>query len=137
MKIKNNTSWGAVAKWYEQMLADTNSFQINVILPNLTRLMSLKKGEQVLDLACGTGFFSNIFASCGAQVSGIDIGLELIKIAEQNSPRTIVYTVSSADKIPQIKNASIDKIAIVLAIQNIENVGGVFAECARVLKPGG
>jgi ubiquinone/menaquinone biosynthesis C-methylase UbiE len=137
MKIKNNTSWGAVAKWYEQMLADKNSFQINVILPNLTRLMNLKKGERVLDLACGTGFFSNIFASSGAHVQGVDIGRELIKIAEQNSPVSIQYSISSADKIPQIKNASIDKIAIILAIQNIENVGGVFAECARVLKPGG
>lgn len=136
MNKKNNTSWGAVAKWYHEMLVDTDSFQNNVILPNLTRLMDIKKGEQILDLACGTGFFSNIFASYGALVQGIDIGKELIKIAKENSPSSIQYSVASADKIPQIKNGTIDKLAIVLAIQNIENVGGVFAECARVLKPG-
>ncbi len=137
MKQKNKTSWGDVADWYEEMIADKNSFQSQVILPNLVRLMDIHANEQILDLACGTGFFSNVFLEQGAKVQGIDIGKELIEIAKQNSSPKIDYSVSSADKIPQIKTNTIDKIAIILAIQNIENVGGVFSECARVLKKNG
>jgi len=137
MKPKNKTSWGKVADWYEGMLEEKNSFQSQVILPNLLRLMDIKKNDVVLDLACGTGFFSNAFSQEGARVQGVDIGEELIDIAEQNSSGDIVYTVASADKIPHIKTNSIDKVAIILALQNIENVGGVFAECNRVLKKNG
>jgi ubiquinone/menaquinone biosynthesis C-methylase UbiE len=36
-----------------------------------------------------------------------------------------------------VKDHSVDVIIIVLAIQNIENINAVFAECKRVLKPGG
>src|SRR3989338_525722 len=131
------TSWGGVADWYDAMLHDEKSFQKNVIAPNLLRLMEIKKGEHVLDLACGTGYFSNIFFDAGAKVSGVDVGRELIEIARTNSDIHIDYTLASADKIPHIKSGSIDKIAIILALQNIENVSGVLAESRRVLKRGG
>ncbi len=137
MQKKVQTSWGTVAGWYDEMLQDEKSFQKNVIAPNLLRLMSIKKGDHILDLACGTGFFSNIFFEAGGCVSGVDIGHELIEIARKNSPTQIEYTVSSADKIPQIKTESMDTVAIILAIQNIENVSGVFKEVKRVLKRDG
>ena len=131
------TSWGGVADWYDAMLHDDKSFQKNVIAPNLLRLMEIKKGDRVLDLACGTGYFSNIFFDAGAVVFGVDIGKELIEIARANSDKHIEYTVASADKIPQVKSDSMDKVTIILALQNIENVAGVLAECKRVLKKNG
>lgn len=134
MKAKNNTSWGNVASWYEGMVEEDNSFQVKVIAPNLTRLMNIQPGETILDLACGTGFFANIFFEHGAKVQGVDIGKELIEKAKENSSKQIIYTVSSADKIPQIKTNTMDKVAIILALQNIENVTGVLAECSRVMK---
>lgn len=137
MQKKSETSWGSVAGWYDEMLQDEKSFQKNVIAPNLLRLMNIKKGERILDLACGTGYFSNIFFKEGAIVEGVDIGSELIEIARENSPKQISYSVSSADKIPQIKTHSIDKAVIILALQNIENVSGVLAECQRILQPHG
>ncbi len=137
MPKETKTSWGGVADWYDAMLHDEKSFQKNVIAPNLLRLMEIQKGEKILDLACGTGYFSNIFFEAGAAVQGIDIGKELIEIARQNSPDKIEYSIASADKIPQIKTDSINKVAIILALQNIENVAGVLGECKRVLKKNG
>lgn len=137
MQKNTETSWGGVADWYDAMLHDEKSFQKNVIAPNLLRLMEIKRGERLLDLACGTGYFSNIFFDAGALVSAVDIGRELIEIARSNSDKHIEYTVASADKIPHVKSESMDKVAIVLALQNIENVSGVLAECKRVLKKNG
>ena len=77
-KNPDSTSWGEVAAWYDEMLTDKNTFQLKVILPNLTRLMAIKKGEMVLDLACGTGFFARAWKKQGAQVTGSDISKELI-----------------------------------------------------------
>jgi len=131
-----NTSWGQVADWYDDLIEKEGSYQKEVILPNLLRLLDLKKGEIVLDLACGTGFFSREYFKKGAKVIGADIGSELIKLAKENSPQGIEYQISSADKL-SLKNNSVDKITIVLAIQNIADAQAVFKECQRVLKPGG
>ncbi len=136
LKKPDLTSWGEVATWYDEMLADKNSFQLKVVLPNLTRLMAIKKGEMVLDLACGTGFFARAWKKHGAQVTGSDISKELIAIAKQQG-RGIAYSINSADNLKTVTDQSIDKISLVLAIQNIENVDGVIAECQRVLKVGG
>jgi len=134
---KTRTSWGNVAEWYQKLLQGEGTYQKDVILPNLLRLLNIQGGETVLDLGCGPGFFSNEFFKKGAKVIGVDVSPELIEIARKNSPKEIVYKVASADRVTGILDGSADKITIVLAIQNIENAAGVFHECARILKPGG
>ncbi len=142
MKEANKkTSWGNVAEWYSDLLEkEEGTYQKELILPNLVRLMNIKKGEMVLDLACGQGFFSRELYKLGAKVMGVDISGELISLAEKigvEEKIKIDYKVSSADNLSFIKDNSLDKIVIVLAIQNIENVLGVFRECKRILKPSG
>ncbi len=123
------TSWGREAIWGE--------YQEELILPNLLRLMEIKKGEVILDLGCGAGFFAREFAKAGAKVIGVDIAKELIAMARKSSPSAIQYRVAPAEKPDFLDKDSVDKIAIILAIQNMENVQEVFRECARVLRPGG
>ena len=141
MKKNDKTSWGKVAGWYSDLLEkDEGTYQKDLILPNLFRLMEIKRGEVVLDLACGQGFFSREFLKAGAKVIGVDVSKELIGMAEKISKEQklkIDYKISPADNLSFIKEKSIDKIVIVLAIQNIENVAGVFKECQRVLKSSG
>lgn len=132
----NDTSWDKAAAWYDHMLQGEGTYQRELIVPNLLRTTAIKRGDVVLDLACGQGFFAREFAAAGANVLGVDASSKLIEIAKRASPE-ISYRVAPADSIPFVKAKSVDKVAIVLAIQNIENAAGVFRECARVLKPGG
>ncbi len=139
---KTNTSWGNVAEWYKELLEQgKGTYQHDIILPNLLRLLALKKGEQVLDLGCGPGFFAREFAKKGAEVLGTDISSEFIKIAnsykDKQETKGLTFGVASADKVPMVKNNTIDTATIILAIQNIENMAGVFKEVARVLKTQG
>ena len=139
MKKKNQTtSWGGVAEWYSSYLETTeDSYQKQVILPNLLRVLNLKEGTHVIDIACGQGFFSREFASAGAEVVGSDIAQPLITQAKKLSPKTIRYYVAPADNLNFTKGGLFDAATIVLAIQNIKNIDGAFAEAKRVLKPGG
>lgn len=137
-KKDNDTSWGGVASWYDSLLEnDSDSYQSKLISPHLLRLVAPQKDERLLDLACGQGIFSREFAKSGAEVIGVDIAPELISIAKKNSPQSVHFFVSSAEKLPFIESASVHKLVIVLALQNIENVDVVFSECRRVLKKGG
>ncbi len=135
--MKKDTSWGGVAEWYDHHLeTDKDSYQERVIAPGLLRLLDIKKGMRVLDLACGQGFFSRKFAEKGAAVTGADIGRELIEVAKKRSPE-IPYYITPAHKLGFAQGESFDAVVIVLAIQNIANMLDVFKEARRVLKPGG
>ena len=130
-----------------------DSFQEKVILPNLIRLLDVKKGTTILDIACGQGYFARAFNKKGAAVTGCDISPELIELAKKHSPKEIGYFAAAADQFMEIlKNPNgrsvtddkkksdfpgFDAATIILALQNIENINGVFAECAEALKSGG
>ncbi len=141
--MNKNTSWGEVASWYDDMLNDSNdSFQKNVILPNLLRIINPHKDLSILDLACGQGYFSIAFREKDANVIGLDISKELIELAKKNATTALIkdgleFDISPAHKLTKIKDQTIDVISIVLALQNIENLAGTISECSRVLKPNG
>ncbi|MCR4398015.1 MAG: class I SAM-dependent methyltransferase [Firmicutes bacterium] len=134
---KRDTSWGGRAGWYDGVVEREGSYQKEVILPNLLRLMDIRPGETVLDVACGSGFFSREFHKLGAKVIGTDVAADLLAVAREKSPRSIRYRRAPSHDMPFLGNASVDKIAIVLALQNIEDLNGTFGECRRVLKPSG
>jgi len=132
-----DTSWNKVSAWYDELLKNDDSYQAKVILPNLLRFLNLKKGEKVFDLACGQGYFANIFAHNGGDVVASDLSKNLIETARKNSKEKITFYISPAHNAQFLKDNSVDTVVIVLAIQNIENVNEVFAECNRVLKKSG
>ena len=135
---REKTSWGAVAEWYNALLeGNPKSYQRDVILPNLLRVLELKKGETIVDIACGQGFFLKAFSETGARVIGVDISRELIQHARKNIPEGVILHSAPADSMPFIKDGSIEKASIILAIQNIADIHGVLKEASRMLRPEG
>ena len=135
--MKKDTSWNKVAPWYDDLIEGESSYQSELILPNLLRLFLDIKNKNILDLACGQGFFARAFSEAGASVTAIDAAPALIDLAKTKPSKNIEYHVARADVFPFVKDASVDITVIVLAIQNIENIAGVFKEVSRVLKPNG
>lgn len=136
----SETSWGGVAEWYDNLLeTDNSSYQAQVVLPNMLRLLEPKKGMTILDIACGQGFFSRAYSSAGAKVIGCDISIELIEKAQaqKTAGADIEYYVAPADSLSFIENNSVDVATCTLALQNIENLSGAIAEASRVLRSGG
>lgn len=139
----NETSWERVASWYDETLSGKDTYQSRVILPNLLRLMS-PKGKRIIDIACGQGYFSKIFAAGGADVFGIDISDKLVTLAdkrhmparegESKNPR---FAVAPADDIKPAGSDYFDGACIVLALQNIKELNGTLKEANRVLAKGG
>ncbi|MDO8516155.1 MAG: methyltransferase domain-containing protein [bacterium] len=134
--MKKDTSWEFSAEWYDDLLKGEGTYQKELILPNLLRLMDIKKGETVLDLACGQGFFTREFMNLGAHAIGVDSSRTLIELARKSAPKIDFY-LSKAHSLDFIKNGGVQKIAIVLALQNMEDTALVLKECARVLAPTG
>jgi ubiquinone/menaquinone biosynthesis C-methylase UbiE len=133
----SDTSWGSVADWYDSYLEVTpESYQAMVIKPNLLRVLDLKKGMRVIDIACGQGYFTRAFSETGADIIGADISKELIAAAKKRSVK-IPFHAAPAHALSFAESNSFDAATIVLAIQNIENIADAFTEANRILKPGG
>ena len=135
--VPNTTSWGGVASWYDKMISDKDSYQNQIILPKVLNVLDIKKDEVILDLGCGVGYFCEQYNQKGAKTIGVDIGTESIAIAKTKTNENIEYHSHTAESIPFIKNNSIDKITIILSIQNIKKAEQTIAECARVLRKNG
>ncbi len=137
-QAKTKTSWGKVADWYNNLLEEgSDTYQEKIILPNLLRILAPQKGEEILDVGCGQGYFSRAVANQGAKVLGIDLGNELIKFAKQQADKNQTYLVLSAEKMTGLKDSRFDAAICVLALQNMKDLQSAVAEISRVLKPGG
>jgi ubiquinone/menaquinone biosynthesis C-methylase UbiE len=127
-----------VASWYDGLLEDgKDTYQSELILPNLLRRLGDVSNQHILDLACGQGFFTQAVGERGGDMVGVDISKELITIAKEKGGKRITYFVCEAKDLSMLNTASFDKVFCVLALQNIKEIPEVFAEVSRVLKKGG
>lgn len=132
----SKTGWGNVATWYDGHLKDDDTYHSKVIVPNLTRLVALKPTESLLELGCGQGFVLEKFLPFSANLTGVDIGTELIEIAKRNNPK-ISYLAASADDKTILFGEKFDAIMIVLALQNMRNLQAVVENVDRLLEKNG
>jgi len=133
-----STSWGKVAPWYNKLLEQgEDTYQEKLIKPNLLRILAPKAGEKILDVGCGQGYFSHLIAESGAQVVGLDIADELIKIAKEQAGGNESFLVQSAEKMALVPSGKFDAAICILALQNIKNLQAAISEISRALKPNG
>lgn len=135
---RESTAWDQAARWYDALVGDHGSdYQKDIIMPGATKLMKLKKGHRVLDLACGQGVFSRYLLAKGMQVEGLDTSEELLKLARTRSKPGIRFHIVDAREPGTFEGSQFDAIACLLALQNMEEIRSVFKNVARWLKPNG
>lgn len=134
--MKKDTSWGKVAAWYDKHLESDNTYHAQVVAPNLLRVVDLKPNESLLELGCGQGYFIEKFLENSKNLTGVDLGKSLIDIAKKNIS-SAKFFVGNAEDEKILKGEKFDVITIVLAIQNMKNLGSVAQNFKRLLKDGG
>lgn len=100
--------------------------------------------DHVLDVACGTGDLSRLFADSGAaRVMGLDYTEEMLVVARDKRgqsvgrvAREIEYLRGDAQALP-FADASFDVVSIAFGIRNVQDPAKAVGEFYRVLKPGG
>ncbi len=96
--------------------------------------------RRLLDVACGEGFFSRVFAREGTIVTGIDLSEEMIDAAveeERRSPLGISYHVADADDLKMIESWVFDVTCSFVALMNIHDYRSAVSEVARALRRAG
>ena len=108
----------------------------------LVAAAALRKGERVLDVACGTGIVSRLAADQVApdgSVSGLDLSPAMLSVARsvaQSSGRSIRFYESSAEAMP-LPDGSFDVVFCQLGLMFMQDRRAAAREMRRVLVPGG
>lgn len=130
--------WDQAARWYDALVGMKGSeYQRKVVMPGVWNLLGLKKGNRVLDLACGQGVFCRFAATKRIKVTGVDISSELIAHAIKRSGAGVQYLAADAGDPKILQGEKFDGVSCILAIQNIENIVPVFENAMRLLNPSG
>ena len=97
-----------------------------------------QKPKVVLDLGCGTGHFYRQLTRLGPAVRyiGLDLAPGMVEYARSRYGGNGLWLVGDAEHMPVAAN-SVDLVFSSLAIQWCSDPHAVFAELARVLRPGG
>ena len=88
--------WEANAAFWDERMGEGNDFVNILSWPAMERLLALKEGSKILDIACGNGLTSRRLAYMGADVVAFDFSKEMIKYARsrtQNHSDRIEYLV--------------------------------------------
>ncbi|MEZ5570805.1 MAG: malonyl-ACP O-methyltransferase BioC [Halioglobus sp.] len=96
-----------------------------------------KEPDRVLDLGCGTGFFRAALKVRypQAQYLGLDLAEGMVDYARKRSSDDSLWLVADAEALP-LASESVDLIFSSLAVQWCSRLEHLFAELARVLRPG-
>ena len=92
-------------------------------------------GRRAVDAACGTGRLTSLLLDRGYDVVGIDASPEMLAVARKRIPE-MDWREADLHGLP-FADSSVDVLLTGLALAHLPSLGPVFAEFARVLRPGG
>jgi SAM-dependent methyltransferase len=135
--------WDANADFWDQRMGEGNLFHRNLIEPTQLRLLDLKPGELVLDIACGNGQFARKMASLGARVVASDVSERMIANAKQrtteNADRIEYHVIDATDEgqLMALGEGRFDAAVCTMAIMDIASIEPLILSVRRLLKSGG
>jgi len=108
--------------------------------PVILKMAGKVRGQNVLDIGCGDGRYSELFARSGASVIATDLSAPGIEIArKKHAHQNIRYSVgdvSAADAEPGSMNLVLANM-VVPSIGSVEKLDELFAQARKMLRPDG
>lgn len=100
----------------------------------LIALAGLARGAVVVDYGCGTGVLFQELVAAGLRPIGLDVSADML-LAAPRLPEVLKLR-ADGSRIP-LADGSVDGVFCRGSVHHLPDVGGSFAEIARVLRPGG
>ena len=99
-----------------------------------------RPGEEILDMAGGTGDVAFRLARRGAKVTVSDINADMLEVGKDRAGRRNIpglkWKVENAERL-SFGDGTFDAYTIVFGIRNVSDIPGALVEAQRVLKRGG
>jgi len=104
---------------------------------HLSRMLSLRASDRVLDVGSGDGFWTARFAPHCARIVGLEPDDQLLGMAKRlHRAPNLTYVRGVAEAMP-FETGSFDKVVSVSCLEHFRNPAAGLREMVRVLTPGG
>jgi ubiquinone/menaquinone biosynthesis C-methylase UbiE len=132
----SNTSWQKVGDWYDSIVGDTGSYyHQKIILPGVLRLLDLKPGDSLIDLACGQGVLASHLPK-EVEYLGLDAAKSLLQKARSRHPEKRFVFADLTKPLPIEPKKSYTHACCILALQNISEPALVLKGVAKHMQEG-
>jgi ubiquinone/menaquinone biosynthesis C-methylase UbiE len=130
---------GARATWAAGDFPAVARLTLWEVGPQIVAAVGIEPGDQVLDVACGTGNAAIRAAEAGGQVTGVDLTPELFEAGRREAAEaavTLEWVHGDAEELP-FEDQSFDVVLSTFGCMFAPRHAVAAAEIARVLRPGG
>ncbi|MBU7573390.1 MAG: bifunctional 2-polyprenyl-6-hydroxyphenol methylase/3-demethylubiquinol 3-O-methyltransferase UbiG [Hydrogenophaga sp.] len=98
-------------------------------------------GKRVLDIGCGGGILSDSMARKGADVTGIDLSVKALRVAQLHAleagTANVSYKEISAEAMALEQPGKFDVVTCMEMLEHVPDPASVVRACATLVKPGG
>lgn len=146
-ETKNNVDPSEIEKfssmashWWDPEGDFKTLHQINPLRLRLIDKTISLKDKQILDVGCGGGILSESMAAKGANVTGIDLGKDLLDVADLHSLDTGVtvnYQHISVEELAEKQPASFDTVTCMEMLEHVPDPYSIIESCASLVKDNG
>lgn len=135
--------WDDKAEFWDAGMGEGNAFQRRLVGPATERLLAVRTGETVLDVACGNGVFARRLAELGANVVATDFSARFLELARARSvpnAARIEYRLGDATDEAQLLalgEGRFDAAVCNMALMDMPTIDPLLRALARLLNPAG
>ncbi len=136
--------WDQNAAFWDDYMGDAgNRFHQELVAPAAERLLQVRPGEAVLEIACGAGLFARRMAELGARVTATDGSAVFLERARQRAATHVesieFQQVDATDgaQLLALGERRFDAAVCNMALMDMAEIGPLAAALARLLRPGG
>lgn len=140
MNDKVRNIWNTNAEFWDNRMGEGNDFHKILTEPAQLKLLNIKAGDRILDIACGNGQFTRKMSQLGAKVTAINFSEKFIAIAKSKSNHDIEYRVLDAtnpDDLDKLPREYFDAIVCTMALMDMSDIKILFNHLPKMLKQSG
>jgi 2-polyprenyl-3-methyl-5-hydroxy-6-metoxy-1,4-benzoquinol methylase len=134
--------WDGNAAFWDERMGDGNDFQRMLVGPATERLLQVRPGELVLEIACGNGVMARRLAELDAQVLATDFAPAMVERARTRGDAggSIEYRVvdgTSGEQLTALGEGRFDAVLCNMALMDMAEIDPLLSSIPKLLKPGG
>lgn len=135
-------------EWWDKQgafksLHDINPLRLDWIEDQTCAFFGSKlNGKQVLDVGCGGGILSHAMAVRGADVLGVDLGVENLQAGQIHAKRTgmtdtLSFACVAIEELAKERAERYDVVTCMEMLEHVPNPSAIVQACFALLKPNG
>jgi 2-polyprenyl-3-methyl-5-hydroxy-6-metoxy-1,4-benzoquinol methylase len=133
--------WNANAEFWDQKMGEGNLTHLNLVAPGTIRLLALRQGENILEIACGNGQLARQMARLGGHVLATDQSEEMLSRARAHpTPAAIEYRRLDATDPKALRRLGAHRFSAIvcsMALMDMSDIRPLAAGLRGLLTPGG